>query len=213
MTRRLVLTMTAVALVLAAPARADKTYTDPAGDNGTYFQVLPYHLRKFTDHSRVTVDGNPLTWNTDVVAVPGQRAPGPVANVEVIFGGTAGDTTKQITAAQANGKFVVLLPAAPSAAPGGGRGQGGGRGGFGAAAPNRFAGAVAVATIDLDALTPAQRVAINALPDANAIAEELSALIENPAEIEAIGKRAREFVESRHHYITIAKKYLEIWNR
>jgi hypothetical protein len=39
MTRRLVLTMTAVALVLAAPARADKTYTDPAGDNGTAHDV------------------------------------------------------------------------------------------------------------------------------------------------------------------------------
>ena len=30
----------------------------PAGDDGTYFQVLPYHLRKFTSHSRLTVDGN-----------------------------------------------------------------------------------------------------------------------------------------------------------
>ena len=143
----------------------------PAGDNGTYFQVLPFHLRKFTDHSRVTVDGNPIAWNVDVVAVPGQRAPKAIANAEVIFGGTAGDTATQITSAQAAGKFVVLLPSIAQApgvqfsgrgvAGGGGGGQAfaGGRGG--APAPTRFADAAAVATIDLDALTPAQRVAIN----------------------------------------------------
>ncbi|MBL0171119.1 MAG: M28 family peptidase [Gemmatimonadaceae bacterium] len=141
----------------------------PAGDNGTYFQVLPYHLKKFTDHSRVTVDGNPLAWNVDVVAIPGARAPRAFANAEVIFGGTAGDTTSQISAAQAAGKFVVLLPAAGSRGAGGPQGPqafggpggpGGGRGGQ-APAPNRFADAAAVATIDLDNLTPAQRVALN----------------------------------------------------
>jgi len=99
--------------------------------------------------------------------VPGSAAPKPISNVEVIFGGTQGDTTKQIPAALANGKFVVVLPAAPVAAPAGGRGGpggpggGGGRGGFAAPAPSRFAGAVAVATVDLDGLTDAQRVAIN----------------------------------------------------
>ncbi len=139
----------------------------PAGDNGTYFQVLPYHTRQFTNHSRLTVDGNPLSWEKDWVPVPGARAPRPISAVTVIFGGTAGDTTKQISAAQANGKFVVLLAAAPApagapGAPGGGRGAGG-PGGFGGFAPpsNRFAGAVAVATINLDTLTPAQRTAIN----------------------------------------------------
>ncbi|MEO7521910.1 MAG: M28 family peptidase, partial [Gemmatimonas sp.] len=43
----------------------------------------------------------------------------------------------------------------------GGRGGAGGGGGFGAPAPNRFADAVAVATVDLDALTPTQRMLIN----------------------------------------------------
>jgi hypothetical protein len=132
----------------------------PAGDNGTYFQVLPYHLRKFTGHSRLTVDGNPFAWNADWVAVPGPRAPRPVSGVEVIFGGTQGDTTTQISAAQAAGKLVVLLPG--RAEPGAGRGgRGGGGGFFGAQASTRFADAAAVATVDLDALTPAQRAALN----------------------------------------------------
>jgi peptidase M28-like protein len=133
----------------------------PAGDNGTYFQVLPYHLHSFTNHSRLTANGNPLVWLQDWVAVPGPRAPRAINAAEVIFGGVTGDTLNQISAAQATGKFVVLLPAPPQAAQAGGRGGGGrGRGGaFGA--PNRFAGAVAVATVDLDPLTPAQRAAIN----------------------------------------------------
>jgi hypothetical protein len=137
----------------------------PAGDNGTYFQVLPYHLHEFTSHSRLTVDGNPLSWSQDWLAVPGPRAPRPVSSVEVVFGGVAGDTTNQISAAQAAGKFVVLLPAPPAppqpagAGRAGGGGGRGGRGGFGS--PSRFAEAVAVATIDLDALTTAQRAAIN----------------------------------------------------
>jgi hypothetical protein len=129
----------------------------PAGDNGTYFQVLPYHLRSFTDHSRLTVDGSPLAWSRDWVAVPGPRAPRPIVNVPVVFGGTAGDTTSQISAEQAAGKLVVLLPGKATAAPA----FGGGRAGFGGgAAPSRFTDAVAVATVDLDALAPAQREAI-----------------------------------------------------
>ena len=130
----------------------------PAGDNGTYFQVLPYHLHAFTSHSRLTANGNPLVWQQDWVAVPGPRAPRAISAAEVIFGGTTGDTLNQISAAQAVGKFVVLLPAPPQPVQAGGRG--GGRGGLGAA-PNRFAGAAAIATVDLDALTPAQRSAVN----------------------------------------------------
>src|SRR5262245_12849075 len=132
----------------------------PAGDNGGYFQVLPFHIKKFTDHSRLTVEGNPLRWEHDWVAVPGARAPRPIDTAQVIFGGTDGDTTRQISAAQAAGKFVVLLPAPPAQGRGG-RGGGGGRGGFGGAAPSRFADAVAVATVNLDDLSFAARQAIN----------------------------------------------------
>jgi hypothetical protein len=131
----------------------------PAGDNGTYFQVLPYHLRKFTEHSKLTVDGNPLQWNVDFVAVPGARAPRPALETEVIFGGVLGDTLQQIPADMAAGKVVVVLPS-PTAARAGGAGFGG-RGGFAPQGSPRFADAVAVVTVDLDGLTPAQRAAIN----------------------------------------------------
>lgn len=56
-----------------------------------------------------------------------------------------------------------------------------------------------------------ERVAVNALPDAEAIANELSFLIENPNEIKAISKRARSFIEQEHNYIKIAEKYIKAW--
>ncbi len=123
----------------------------PAGDNGGYFQVLPFHLRKFTVNSRVTVDGNPLLWNVDVVALPGDAAPRPIVDAEVVFGGTMGASESQITAEQATGKFVVMMPS-PSASPTGGRGG---------PPPSPFPGAAAVAILDLDNLTLAQRAALN----------------------------------------------------
>ncbi len=126
----------------------------PAGDNGTYFQVLPYHLKSYTASSRLAVNGNPLEWNRDWVAVPGARAPRPITGVEVVFGGVAGDTARQLTAAQAQGRLVVLLPA-PDSPAGRGRPQ------FGAPPNPRLAGAVAVATVDLDGLTLAQRQKLN----------------------------------------------------
>ena len=97
-------------------AEAKRLGLVPAGDNGTYFQVLPYHIHQFTNHSRLTANGNPLAWMQDWVAVPGSRAPRPISGVDVIFGGTTGDTINQISAAQAMGKFVVLLPAPSGAA-------------------------------------------------------------------------------------------------
>lgn len=54
-------------------------------------------------------------------------------------------------------------------------------------------------------------VAVNALPDVQAIVDELSRLIDNPQEIDAMGKRAREFVEREHDYAKQAKRYLEVW--
>ncbi|WP_330442931.1 glycosyltransferase [Flavobacterium sp. C4GT6] len=56
-----------------------------------------------------------------------------------------------------------------------------------------------------------ERVAVNALPDAEAIAKELSFLIENPKEIKVISKSARSFIEREHNYINIAEKYIEAW--
>ena len=57
-----------------------------------------------------------------------------------------------------------------------------------------------------------EKVAINALPDVDYLANELSYLIENPIEIKKTGARARQFIEKEHDYIKIAKQYLDHWN-
>ena len=58
-----------------------------------------------------------------------------------------------------------------------------------------------------------EKVAINALPDVNYLVAELSFLIENPNDIIAIGKSARQFIENEHQYVKIAEKYLETWKK
>ncbi len=57
-----------------------------------------------------------------------------------------------------------------------------------------------------------EKVAINAVPDLDYMVNELSFLIDNPAEIIAIGKRARAFIEKEHDYINSTKKYIAVWN-
>jgi glycosyltransferase involved in cell wall biosynthesis len=56
-----------------------------------------------------------------------------------------------------------------------------------------------------------EKVAVNALPNVENLVKELSFLIENPNEIQAIGIRARAFVEKEHNYIKVAEKYLKAW--
>jgi len=56
-----------------------------------------------------------------------------------------------------------------------------------------------------------ERVAINALPNVDAIVGELTYLIENPEAIGAIGKRARDFIEKEHDYMKVAKSYFDTW--
>lgn len=57
-----------------------------------------------------------------------------------------------------------------------------------------------------------EQININALPDVDALVNELSFLIENPEAIIAIGRRARAFIEKEHEYINIANQYLASWS-
>ncbi|HSL68745.1 MAG TPA: M28 family peptidase, partial [Longimicrobiales bacterium] len=138
---------------------------EPAGDNGTYFQELPAVVRKYTAKSTLTVNGKQLRWLTDFVAVPGAGAPGPMTNVQVIYGGIANDTTTLISAEQAAGKLVVLSPPAPGQ---GRAGRGGGRGGRGGAfaGNDRLLEAAGVAIVDLHTLSTTARALINDPPAA-----------------------------------------------
>ena len=57
-----------------------------------------------------------------------------------------------------------------------------------------------------------EKVAINLLPDVAAIVQTLEALLANPKELIAIGKRARLFIEQHHDYKAVAARYVSTWN-
>jgi len=54
-------------------------------------------------------------------------------------------------------------------------------------------------------------VVINALPNVDYLVQKLEWLILNPKKITEISINARQFIEREHHYITSAKKYVQIW--
>ena len=82
---------------------------EPAGDNGTFFQNVPFIARRFSPVATLTVDGGTLSAFQDFVTAPFRgAAPRPLDGVQVVYGGVLGDTTNAITAAQAQGKLVVL---------------------------------------------------------------------------------------------------------
>ncbi len=58
-----------------------------------------------------------------------------------------------------------------------------------------------------------EKVNINAKPDVAYLVEQLSNLIDNPKEITSISRNAHAFVEKHHHYIQIAEKYLNTWQK
>ncbi len=116
----------------------------PAGDNGSYFQNMPFVARRYAATSTLTVGGRTLRWLADWAAIPGATPSKGFDGVRAIYGGVSGDTSKQISAAQARGKLVILTTGTP--VPGGG-----------AAQAARLGGAAAIAVVDLQTLNTNSR--------------------------------------------------------
>lgn len=55
-------------------------------------------------------------------------------------------------------------------------------------------------------------IAINASPNEDLLYSELERLVLNPGKIRTIGENARKFIEDRHHYKKIAKKYIALYS-
>ncbi|HSJ10713.1 MAG TPA: M28 family peptidase [Longimicrobiales bacterium] len=108
----------------------------PAGDDGTYFQNVPFVRR--APSGSITVDGAPLTLWTDVAPFDANTPTPSFDGAQVIFGGVVNDSTTWISRDDAAGKFVVLR------APGTGIFLGRGRPG------SRFEHAAAVAVVHAD---------------------------------------------------------------
>jgi hypothetical protein len=95
-------------------AQVKKLGLQPAGENGTYFQVVPLVNKALDPNSMVSAGGAALVMNKDFVSfgVPqlGLAQSINVSDVPSIYGGRIGDTTAALTEAQVEGKFVVLQP-------------------------------------------------------------------------------------------------------
>jgi hypothetical protein len=80
----------------------------PGGENGTYFQNVPFVKRGVQD-ATLSVDGRALKlWDEFVPIYPGAPFRS-VDGAQVIFGGIAEDTMKMVTREQAAGKIVLLV--------------------------------------------------------------------------------------------------------
>jgi hypothetical protein len=100
----------------------------PAGENGTYFQVLPFGPGSYAASARLTVGRGALAPRTEwIPTVPtsgnGAALRADFKNVPTVFAGRWGDTTTALDAAALRGKVAVFLAGAA-----GGRGGGGGGG-------------------------------------------------------------------------------------
>ena len=78
----------------------------PMGDNGTYFQTLPFKTRSIDSTSALTAGGTALVYGTDWAA----RGTASVAksDLAVVYGGSVSDTTT-LPADQVSGKLVVFM--------------------------------------------------------------------------------------------------------
>jgi hypothetical protein len=82
----------------------------PAGENGTYFQTLPFKTRSVDSTSTVTAGGTPLAYGTEWAATGTASLARP--SIQTVYGGVLGDTTVRLTPEQINGKAVLFtMPA------------------------------------------------------------------------------------------------------
>lgn len=79
----------------------------PAGENGGWFQAVPFWLASPTARSLSISDGSTLRLGVDYV-LPGITRPAPGTALDVVYGGSANAPAHWIDAAQAAGKVVVL---------------------------------------------------------------------------------------------------------
>ena len=115
----------------------------PAGEQGTYFQTIPFWRAAIDPESRLDAGGRALVLGRDFAPSNLAAAPRTLNGVPVIYGGSLSDSSRWISPAQAAGKVVVLdyPPNVPL------------RGGL--AAP-RWQGVAALAVAALEQVSPEQ---------------------------------------------------------
>lgn len=86
----------------------------PAGEDGTYFQTLPFKSRATDSTSTITSGTAALMYGADWAAR--LAAPFAKSDMAVVYGGAVGDTSTMLTDDQSSGRLVVMvMPTAPGA--------------------------------------------------------------------------------------------------
>ena len=113
---------------------------EPAGENGTYFQTVPFWSVGVDRTSSLSVDGTPLELGRDFFPASSNVSPRRLENVDVVYGGVMGSPGGTIDPAAVANKLVVFTPP-----------NGPARGG-----PNlgAFSSARAIGVVNLDQLPP-----------------------------------------------------------
>ncbi len=85
---------------------------EPAGDNGTYFQTVPFWNAAVDPQSRLESGSTTFRLGTDFVPANVAARGRALEGTATIYGGPVNDSTRWISTAQATGKIVVFdLPA------------------------------------------------------------------------------------------------------
>ena len=92
-------------------AEAARLGLEPAGDGGTYYQLVPLMERGYDVSRQITVDGQPLTIWAEYLPRDAGTMVRPLDGATAIYGGHWGDTASLISRDQAAGKVVVIMPA------------------------------------------------------------------------------------------------------
>jgi len=129
---------------------------EPAGENGTYFQTVPFVLMAPDAGTYLEAGGARFALGTDVLLLGVPTTVRRLDNAPVVYGGAANNPAEGITADAASGK-VVVLDIRPG--PDGIRTT---RGVQGVARDPRFANAKLIAIVALDLLPGEQRASIQA---------------------------------------------------
>ncbi|MEO8561180.1 MAG: M28 family peptidase [bacterium] len=93
-------------------AEARRLGLKPAGDNGSYFQDVPFIARTLDSATTLVVQDSAFVAYRDFVSLPFRGAlPRAINLAQAVYGGTVGDTAHALTAVQAKGKLVVMSAA------------------------------------------------------------------------------------------------------
>ena len=87
---------------------------ESAGENGTYFQTVPFWTVSVDPSSRLEVAGRSLQLGRDFLPATAVAPRRELTGVEVVYGGSLGDPATVIAPEQAADRVVVLVPREPS---------------------------------------------------------------------------------------------------